>query len=496
MRKAKKMILNAIILTITSLIIRGINIIFTVYISKKIGAEGMGVFQLLMSVYVLSVTFATSGIGLATTRLVAEEMAVGCEVGVKSVVKKCFYYSLFFSVSTAGILFLSAPLIATYWMNGTISVFPIYALALSLPFLALSSVLVGYFTAIRKVSKSASAKILEEFIKITLIVFGLNVIAPKGIQAACFTLVISGMLAEMVSFVYLFILYFIDKSKQNCAKKGKDDGSIDKRLLHISLPVAVSSYIRSCLGTYKQFMIPTGIQKSGVSFDVAISQYGMVCGMVMPILFFPSAILGAFSTLLIPEIAEQHIQKNDNRIDTIISRIFKITLVFSVCVSGILFVYAEPISMEIYKNTQVAQFIKVFAPLILIMYLDDIVDAILKGLNEQVYVVGVNIFDTILSIVLFSTLLPRYGIGGYVIVFFISEICNAFLSIKRLMQVTKFKFRAIDWVIIPIITMIIALTITRLLSLSNLLLSVLVCVGIYFTILYAVGGISKKDLFF
>lgn len=496
MRKAKKMILNAIILTITSLIIRGINIIFTVYISKKIGAEGMGIFQLLMAVYVLCVTFATSGIGLATTRLVAEEMAVGCVARVRSVLKKCFCYSLFFSVSTAGILFLVAPLIAQYWMNGKISVLPIYALAISLPFLSLSSVLVGYFTAIRKVSKSAGAKILEEFIKITLIIFGLNVIAPKGMQAACFTLVLSGMIAEVVSFAYLFILYLIDNAKQTCIKKVQGDTGIDKRLLNISLPVAISSYIRSCLGTYKQFMIPTGIQKSGVSFDVAISQYGMVCGMVMPILFFPSAILGAFSTLLIPEIAEQHIQHNYNRIDSIISRIFKVTLLFSICVSGILFVYSHEISMAIYKNTQVAGFIRVFAPLILIMYLDDIVDAILKGLNQQVYVVGVNIFDTILSIVLFSTLLPRYGIGGYVIVFFISELSNAFLSIKRLMQVTKFKFKMIDWVIIPIMAMVIALTITRFLNVPSMLVGIVVSIGIYFIILYGVGGISKKDFAF
>jgi stage V sporulation protein B len=265
-------------------------------------------------------------------------------------------------------------------------------------------------------------------------------------------------------------------------------------MLNISLPVALSSYIRSGLNTYKQIMIPLGLQKSGISSDMAIAQYGMIRGMVMPVIMFPSALLSAFSSLLIPEIAEKHIQKKNNDISIIISKIFKVTLLFSICISGILFSYANELSIAIYKNPDAGVFIKIFAPLIIIMYLDDIVDAILKGLNEQVHVVIINIFDTILSICLLYTLLPICSIKGYIIVIFASELFNSSLSIWRLIKVTSFDLKIIKWVILPIVIIIVCLAITKFLIRSNLILSIIIVLALYSIILYTIGVITKKDL--
>ena len=101
--------------------------------------------------------------------------------------------------------------------------------------------------------------------------------------------------------------------------------------------------------------------------------------------------------------------------------------------------FSNEISMIIYKNTNSAGFIKILAPLIIIMYLDDIVDGMLKGIDEQVSVVRYNIIDTIVSIIFLYALLPLYGINGYITVIFISELLNGFLSANKLIQKTEFK---------------------------------------------------------
>lgn len=491
MRKAKKFLINAIILTVTALLVRTANVSFTIYISNKIGAEGMGLFQLILSIYMFAVTLAISGIGLASTRLVAEELAQDNHSGIRCAVVKCLIYSLIFSSIAALLLFLNAPLVAKYWLHGKVSPIPIYILAAGIPFLAISSVINGYFTAVRRVIKSASAEILEQFIKITLTIYILNLFAPKGLEYACIALVLGGVVSESASFLYLLTLFLIDKMRYK--RKSNVNTNLTKRMLGIAVPVALSSYVRSGLNLYKQIMVPAGLEKSGVSCEVALSQYGTIRGMVMPILLFPSALLAAFSSLLIPEIAENFIHKNVSRISYIISRIFKITLIFSICISFVLFVYADELSLTLYKTLDSANFIKILSPLVVIMYFDGIVDAILKGMNEQLDVMRINILDTIISITLLFFLLPIYGIYGYLIAIIISESFNGIMSIKRLMHVAKFHLLFTEWIILPILIMTVSIIVTKMLTIDKLYLNISISVGFYLIFLFALGVITIKD---
>ena len=181
-------------------------------------------------------------------------------------------------------------------------------------------------------------------------------------------------------------------------QKTEKHPQLTKKMLGICLPIAFSSYVRSALVTIKQVMIPNGLEKSGISCDEAMSQYGLIGGMVMPVIMFPSVLLSSVSTLLIPEISEKNVQHKNGQILHVLSRIFKITLLFSICISGILFAFADQLSLALYHSLQAAPYIRILAPLVTLMYFDEIVDAILKGLNQQVRVVGINILDTIVGI--------------------------------------------------------------------------------------------------
>lgn len=491
MSKAKKFILNTIILTVTSLALRTVFTAFGVYLSRKIGTEGMGLYKLIMSVYMFAVTLATSGIGLTTTRLVAEELANGTRNSVKAAMLRCMLFSLTCSISAAALLYHSADFIIDKWLHGRIAPDTIYALCISLPFLAMSTVLTGYFTAVRRVVKSSSAQFLEQLVRISLTVYLLNLLLPKGINYACLAIVLGGAVAEILSFLYLYILYVFDKRRYKSALR--TDSSLTDKMLSISVPVALSSYIRSGLSTFKQMIIPAGLQRHGLSVEAAMSQYGIISGMVMPVIFFPSAFLAAISSLIIPEIAESAIQRREGRISYMISRVHKSTLLFSVGVSGIFFFYAEDISMMLYQSPEAGMFIRSFSPIIVVMYLDDIVDAILKGLNEQVTVVGIGILDSLISIALLYTLLPLLGIRGYVIAFIICEIINASLSIGRLIKVSGFRINPIGWVFLPYVCIIAASLITKIIVPGNLLLSLVTAATLYLLFLFLTSSITFDD---
>ena len=501
-RRSKKFFINTIILTSTSLFMRIVGVSFNVYISNKLGASGVGLFQLIMSVYVFATTLACSGINLTTTRLVAESLADESGKNIKNVVTHCLIYSLVFGTLSAFLLFVNADYIGKEILSDTRTIKSLKALAMSLPAIALSSVMSGYFTAIRKVIKSASAQIFEQFIRIFIVIFGLNLLMPKGIEYACLAVVCGGSIAEILSCVLQYILYKNETEKYKNNNKPKE--KITSKMLCIALPVALSGYIRSALTTTEHILIPKKLKSYGCGSEQALAQYGIIHGMVMPILLFPSAFLSAFSLLLVPEVAECYARKNNRRISKIISRIIHITLIFTIGISGILYAFANELGFMIYKSAEAGFYIKILAPLISVMYLDGVVDAMLKGLNQQMSSMRYNILDAFLSVVLVCLLIPSFGVGGYIATIFISEIINGFLSLNKLIKISDFKIKYYDWIIKPICAIIFSIIMVKEFyfkfinsaSGSNGILICLIgiCALIYIMMLFILSCINDDDL--
>ena len=175
----KKFLINGCILTITAFIMRAISMAFNIYVSNKIGAEAVGVFGLVMSVYLFFVTFATSGLSLACTYLVSEKFAQNeYSEGVK-IVRNCILFGILLGLLSSIILVLLANIISGKWLNNQVSPIPFYFIAIGLTFIALSSVINGYFSAVRKAYKSAFSQVIELTIKIVISIFLLKFLIWK-----------------------------------------------------------------------------------------------------------------------------------------------------------------------------------------------------------------------------------------------------------------------------------------------------------------------------
>lgn len=452
MKKVRAFFFNAALLTATSLLMRTIGVGFGVYLSNKIGAGGIGLYQLIMSVYTLAVTFASSGVSLAATRLVAEELGKGNEAGAKKAMRRCLVYSLLFGTAAAVALFRGAEFVGTVWLSDARTVGSLRLLAVSMPFIAMSSAIGGYFTAVRRVFKSAVTQVFEQMTRMVLTIMGLTVLMPKGLEYACLAIVGGGSLAELCSFFMMYLFYLVDCRRYRSGREPQK--GLTRRMLGISLPVALSAYARSGLVTIEHLLIPRGLRKSGASADAALASYGLLHGMVLPVVLFPAAFLQALSGLLVPELAECRAQGKEVRINYIVGRIFQVTLLFSIGVSGIMCGFASELSLAIYKNTDTARYIAILAPLIPVMYLDTAVDGMLKGLGEQVSSMRYNIIDAFCSVVLVYLLLPKLALTGYIITIFFTELLNATLSANRLITVTQFRVNLWACIVKPVLGVI------------------------------------------
>ena len=455
MLNIKKFIANGLCLTLTSLLLRWVGVLFNTYISNNLGSEGMGVYTLVQNVFSFAVTFACSGINLGATRIISESIANNDFYGVKKSLKICIIYSLFFSVTSLLLTYGLSEYIGNKILGDARTVKSIKILALSLPFISLSSVFNGYFSAVRKVYKSAGGMIFEKFIQIGFTVNIMSAFSVKGIEFACVAVAFGTLLSEILSLLYNAVLCVADFKKYKIMPQYSNNNAGNK-LLKISLPLAVSAYARSGLITLEHLLIPIGLRKSGKSYTASMSLYGLVQGMVFPIIMFPSCIIYSFSGLLVPELAEYNELGNKEQINKTISTVLKYTLIFSLGVSGILMCYSYELSMAFYKSAEAFDYIRLFSPLVVIMYLDGAVDAILKGLNEQLHSMKINIADALLSVFFVYTLVPLWGIKGYIVAIFICEVFNCSMSLVRLVKVSNPYFSYFELLFKPLLCIIIS----------------------------------------
>ena len=459
------MFYNLLLMTAVSLVMRFVSVGFNVYVTAKIGAGGIGLYSLIMSVGGFAITFATSGINLASTRMTAEAIGKGNQTDIRPVMRRCIAYSLCFGCSGAILLYLMAGSISTYLLCDERCIMPLRLLSAALPFISLSSALSGYFTAVRRVYKSSLVQLGEQFITISVTVRLLALMLPKGVAYACAALIGGTVISETVAFLISFTLYKADIKKH--VKKGRAvEKKLGKKLLSISLPIALSAYVRSALVSVEHILIPAGLRKSGSSADIALASYGTLHGMVMPIILFPMAIMSSFAGLLVPEIAESLAAGEDERVDNIVSRVFQTALCFAIGVSGIMICFSGELGRMIYNSSEAGLFIRIMAPLIPVMYLDHVVDGMLKGMGEQLYSMRVNIFDASMSVILVYFLVPIWGVYGYVVVIFIMEVINASLSIVRLFKRCNTRVKIVKWLIMPLVCIVGATSASKL-FLSN-----------------------------
>ena len=437
MKTLKIFVLNTIILLFSSILLQVINMFFNIYISNTIGEEAVGVFSLVMSVYTFGITLASAGINISATRVVSEELACKNEVGAKKAARRCIFFSLIFSVCASIIFFIFADFITIHCLHNRISKNVIYLICVALPFISMSSAINGYFTAVRRVYKNAFAKFFEEFVKIACTAIFLKSFMPDGIDYACYSLILADVISEITSFLHLYFLYIRDKHGSLVESRYKDLDSYNKRILRIAIPVALTSYLRSGLSTIKQLIIPSSLQKSGMNSSNSLIAYGIVNGMAMPIIMFPVSLITSFSGLLIPEFSRYYTQEKYKKIKSVSSFILIGTFIFSLIVAILIFVFSDELSNLIYHKTEIAKYLRILSPLIIVMYLDIVIDSILKGLDAQVDVMVVNIFDCLISIAFIYFLVPILGFSGYIISIFISEIIDFSLSGYRLLKILK-----------------------------------------------------------
>lgn len=498
--KQHSYIKNAAILTATGIGLRIAGMAFRVYLAAVIGATGMGLYQLISTVYGMAVTFATAGLSVIATRITAAALTQSPFSNVRAAMRRVLCLALALGVGSAVLLYACAEPVASLWLKDARAVVPLRALAPSLPFMALSACLRGYFMARRQVGPNARAQIFEQIVRLALVACIITPALEYGLAAACTAVVLGNTISEALSWAYMQLCY--RKARRQMRSEAAQARCTLGGLGALLAPIAGAQYLTGVLRTVENVLVPMCLALFLGTQDAALAQYGALKGMAMPVLFFPFSFISTLATLLLPEITAAYEQKQTRALQHLIRRVMLLTLSISVLAGGMFTTFAYPIGEVLYHSREIGLYLAVLGPLAPLMYLESMVDGILKGMNEQVATLRYTVLDSVMRIALIWVLLPRFGMWGFLFVMVMSNLLTSLLNLIRLLRVSGVRFDWMQWLVKPLLAAAVAapgaLLVQRFLGLAPATVLATVVGGAVYVLLYAVcvtvtGGVSLSD---
>ncbi len=417
---------------------------YSILMSKKAGAEGIGMFHLVMSVYSVLQVAAISGIGLTVTRLISDMPLSAARSCADDIVIKCIKVSFVPASLASFCLFFFSDLISEKILFDKRCSLCLKILSPTLLCAALSSVINGYFTAFGKIKSISFGKILADG-TVWLVTLCLLNKFPKS--QTYIPVVIGFASGIFVQSLGDFAIWRKSYTSLYC-----HGGTDYKSIIRLCTPLALGSYLRTGLTGAENILIPAMLGIFGAVNPVAV--YGTVKGMTMPVMMFPMVFTAAFTSLIVPEIARRRSQGYKNGIRYISALSVQYILRFGIFISAVFLKWHQDITGCFFGEKDAGLYLKLLSILPVFMFMDSVVDSILKGMDKQVTGLKINIADSFCRVVFVSLMIPRFGIIAYIVIMYISEIINLFFSYLTLKRATNLRFPFKRGIVVPVLAVI------------------------------------------
>lgn len=444
--KKNPIVYGTILLSFSGLICRGIGFFYRLFISQAFGEEAMGIFQLTSPVLMLAFSLTCSGTQTAISRCTASCLGIKNEKHSK----KFLFTGCFLSFSLA--LLYS---ILIYGQAENISIFllqekrctPLLKIcAFSFPFSALHSCFNGYFYGKKETKIPSLTQIAEQLIRVGTVFFFYYFCLYQGKPATIALTCIGMLLGEVGSFFISFFFYLSTDSKKksffnslsftaspysftNQTNPSDSFLSVSKQLLALSIPLTLSRVIVNLLQSYEAVLLPVKLKEFGYSGETALSIYGVLTGMALSLIFFPSTFANSVSVLLLPTVSEASSARNYKQIKNTIKKSLFFSLFFGFLCTLTFYLSGNLLGLLLFNSQLAGTFIRQLSFLCPFLYLHITLASILNGLKKTKATLFINTFSLLLRIFFIIYLVPVYGIKGYLWGLLLSELFSSFLCI-------------------------------------------------------------------
>lgn len=452
--KKTSFVKGTLLLAVINFIIRALGFVYRILLSRLIGPQAIGLYQMVFPFLMVLITITTAGIPVAVSKLVAQENSLGNRRGV--------YGVLTMAILTGGGIAAALTVVVSLNMNWVIQhilkneqlYYPFLWSIPAIGIITLSSIIRGFFYGLKAIKPVASAQIVEQCSRIIFVVSILYFLRPKHPVTAA-TIAIMGLtVGELLGLLVLLFQFNFNKLPQYWKTPQKYKHAHIKGIkgiLYIAVPLTISRLLSTLLQTMNSILIPQRLAMAGYSAEDAIAIYGKISGMASPLLYLPFTITNALVVNIIPNLSEELAVNNMKEVIYKSNLAIKITLLTAIPVTGLFIALGKDLATFIYHDPEVGNFLSLLSYATLFLCLQSTLSGILQGIGKQVSTTLNFLLGMVVQLYCTYTLMPnpQYGIYGYFIGFILSALLIFILHFIVLVRHVPISIPLGQWLIKP-----------------------------------------------
>ena len=451
------MLYGTLVLTGTSIVSQLLGFVYRIFLSRLIGAEVMGLYQLIMPVYSVIMALTVVGLTVSVSNLSAKYHALGNRRAIVQVLRRCVGAFLVLFSLVAGVTILFYDPISVYLLGDARTQTGLILLLPCILLTGIENLHKHYFYGTGNVRPAAVTELAEQFIRTGAVLGLLLFFLPQSPEKVVALIVIGMCVSEIYSSItQVFLFKRHMRRADGLPGPGESSRALNKGILSIALPIALTSLLGNLMASANAVMIPQRLVATGMDVSKAMSAFGVICGMTVPMLCLPTAFIGALGLVLVPKLAESMALKRMDQARRRIHKSLLATSVLTMPAMALMVVLGPTIGVYLFKEPTVGNFIVPLSVAVLLTCYESVLAGTLNGVGKQAAAARTSLFCGGVQLVLTYVLMgmPGVGLGGYVAGLLVSTVLGVLIRWFQVRRATKLKLELFQWCTAPALSSI------------------------------------------
>lgn len=486
---------NSFLLTSSNIATGILGFIFSIYLSKILGAEGMGLYNLVMPVYHLFICLMTSGIVAAISKVSAVYNYSNEYENLNKTIKTVSVFNIIWAVCIGLFVFFFAPLIAKFGIHDIRTINAIRVACPAMIFISLSNILKGYFLGTSRIKVPALIDIFEKAMRLVTIFLLLYAFKTDNLTVLVTLAYVSLAIGELQSLIFLYFYYKKCTSKIPYRPEVKTESRLQLlfNVLIITFPLCVNGFLNGIFSTLSTWIVPQRLIVAGFNYNEALALIGKYTGMAMTLIGIPLIVVGTINTLIIPDLSQTINQGRNYDAVLRIKKVLKLAFILGLATTVICNLVPGKLGEIFYSRDDLGNFIKMASLAAPLFFCSTTMFGILNGLGKQGIILRNSIVIAAFELVslFISTSIPTINIYGFSITLFLSSALCLILNLYEINKCLKLNLSVIDVIIFLLLAVLIYLMFNLLIRYFLLPLTTIKTLLIVFLIFLSFACLSK-----
>ncbi len=495
--KKDSFFIKTLVLTVSNIVTGILTFSYSIILSKEIGSQGMGLYQLIMPIYSMLLFISGGGITTTLSKISAEKKARGKMKELYETINVIVILEIIWSIFIIIVFSLTARFMANSMLKDIRTYYGILALSPAVIIISISSAYKGAYYGLQRVVEPALIDIAEKIVRISCMYFFVKLSKNLSIEYRVAAAVASLSCGEITSMLLFLFAYNRYKNKHPSYEKPQSSMKLALNVLKLSIPLGLNGIFSTIFNSIISVLIPQRLVTSGLSYEESLSLFGKLEGMALNIAFFPSIILSSFNILLIPSISEAVTFNRSEAISDRINAAFKVSSLTAFSSCALMFAIPYKLSVLFYKDIEVGNILYYIALTLPVFYISMTTYTILNGLGKQGKLFLNSTIISIIDIAILYFLLPIdfININAYAIDIVISSFIAIILNTAVIKKSLKFKFNWFEIIILPALISFFDYIITKklLFYISNVPLIIILSYLLFFSVYFLFLPYKRKS---